>query len=221
MSGSLGSVNMVDSGSNTSDSDEDMFRGGEEEDTIHMTPQPFKANFLPFGQAPTGSPGVDSMNSFSPTAANLMSFKRRLRSGPRLRNVRKGSSSTSLQSSLPSPGPLSPPLRSVENGAHGNYFGKDFEKKGIESRRESLSLGTNDLHISDSGDGDSTPLRSGSYDALVLSNPQVVRRAVTRRSNMLVSSTPSERKEYLLTSIAQTQDVRSNTRSPTRRSLSG
>ena len=222
MSGSMGSVNMVDSGSNTSDSDEDMFRGGEEEDTIHMTPQPFKTNFLPFSQASTGSPGVDSMNSFSPTAANLMSFKRRLRSGPRSRNVRKGSSSASLQSSLPSPGPLSPPLRSVENGPNGNYFAKEMEKRGIESRRESLSLGTNDLHISDSGDGDSTILRNASYDALGLSSPQVVRRTVTRRSNMLVRMIIMlTREEYLLTSTAQTEDVRSNPCSTTGRGISG
>ena len=188
MSGSIGSVNMIDSESSTSDSDEDMLRGGEEEDTIHMTPQPMKTNFVSFSQGTTSSPGVDPMNSFSPTVANLMSFKHRLRNVPRTRNLRKGSSSTSLQSSLPSPGPLSPPLRSIENGGSGSYFARDMEKKGIDSRRESLSLGTNELHISDSTDGDSSNIGNGSYDALGLSNPQVIKRAVTRRSNMLVST---------------------------------
>ena len=184
LSCSVGSVNMMDYGTDSSDSDEDMFKGGEEEDTIHMTPQPFRSAFPHLGNRAVPSPGADPMNAFSPTAASLMSFKRRLRTKTGTRNLRKGSSSTSLQSSLPSPGPLSPPLGRLDHGGSGGYFGRDIDRKSIESRRESLSLGTHDLHISDSIDGDvpsNTP-----YDALGLSNPQVIRRAVTRRSNMLV-----------------------------------
>ena len=148
VSSSMGSVMMMDSDT-SSDSDEDMMR---EEEDILMTPQPFRTAF---GIA--ASPGVDSM-VYSPAAKSLMNFKRRLRS-----HVRRKTSSSD------SPGPLSPPLlKSVESS---NYF-----SKGSESRRESLSLGTNQLRISDA-DG---------HDALGLSNHQVVRRAVTRRSNMLV-----------------------------------
>lgn len=149
VSSSMGSVMVMDSDS-TSESDEDMMR--EEEDMIHMTPQPFRTTF-----GNVQSPGADAM-VYSPAAKSLMNFKRRLRS-----HVRRKTSSSD------SPGPLSPPLlKSVESS---NYFGK-----GSDSRRESLSLGTNQLQISDV-DG---------HDALGLSNHQVVRRAVTRRSNMLV-----------------------------------
>ena len=173
VSSSLGSVNMIDSGSDTS-SDEDMFQ--DEEEPIHMTPKPSKV-FAAFSQSMAPSPGVDPM-AFSPTA-NLMSFKRRSRSMRAQRAIRKGSSSTSLQSSVPSPGPLSPPLRSENSGASG-YFSKSAD-----SRRESLSLGTNELRISDATDGDFSAGR-GSYDALGLSTPRVVQRAVTRRSDMKV-----------------------------------
>jgi hypothetical protein len=34
----------------------------------------------------------------------------------------------------------------------GGFVNKELAKKGIESRRESLSLGTNELHLSDGGD---------------------------------------------------------------------
>jgi hypothetical protein len=151
VSSSIGSINMMDS-EDSSDSDEDMMR--EEEDTIHMTPQPFRSSF---SISNIQSPGVDAM-AYSPAAPKLLNFKRRLRS----RGRRTASSSES-------PGPLSPPLlKSIESG--GSYFGR-------ESRRESLSTGTHQLHISD----------DASFDALGVGNPPVIRRAVTRRSNMLVS----------------------------------
>ena len=196
MSSSVGSVNMLDSSSSSGDSsDEDMMRG-EDEDTIHMTPQAYRTGFGagPFNTSAAPSPGMDLSNPFSPAAANLMSFKRRQRHG---RNTRKSSSSASIQSSMHSPGPSSPPLhKSIELGAGGNYFTKD--KRGMESRRESLSLGTNDLHISDTTETDEGENRYGGNDALGIpiqtnidDRRRVIGRAVTRRSNMLVSQAVS------------------------------
>ena len=184
----------MDSGSDNSSSDEDMLRGAEDEDTIHMTPQPHRTGFGPFNTGNAPSPGMDSVNPFSPAAANLLSFHRRIKNG---RNTRKSSSSASRQSSMHSPGPASPPLlKSIETGSSGSYFSRELDKKGMESRRESLSLGTNDLHISDGAESEEhDSFRSGSNDALGLPIPptsnlderkNVIRRAVTRRSNMLV-----------------------------------
>ena len=186
----------MDSGSDNSSSDEDMLRGGEDEDTIHMTPQPHRTGFGSFGMGNAPSPSIESVNPFSPAAANLMSFHRRIRNG---RTTRKSSSSASRQSSLHSPGPASPPLlKSIETGSSGSYFTRDLDKKEVESRRESLSLGTNDLNISDGAESEEPEaMRSVSNDVLGLpislsskfdERRSVIRRAVTRRSNMLVCS---------------------------------
>ena len=183
----------MDSESDNSSSDEDMLKVGEDEDTIHMTPQPHRTGFGPFGSSNVLNPAIESPNPFSPAAANLMSFQRRIRNG---RNTRKSSSSASRQSSMHSPGPTSPLLKSIETGLSGSYFSKELDKKGIESRRESLSLGTNELHISDGTESEEPEaFRSSSNDALGLpvnsasnldERRSVIRRAVTRRSNMLV-----------------------------------
>jgi hypothetical protein len=59
------------------------------------------------------------------------------------------------------------------------------EKVGrVGSRRESLSLFTNDLHISSGND-------SGDEATALPQTPGVVRRPVTRRGNLLVSSNAS------------------------------
>lgn len=180
LSSSVSSVNMLDSDGNESDtSDEDLMdRDGE--DTILNTPQVLKLGNN-FSSGPMNSPGGEwSGNQFSPAAASLMGFHRRARLGKH----QSRNSSSSGRSSKPSPAPLSPPvLKSVESQG---YFGTGFSKKEVQSRRESLSLGTNDLHLSDSGD-----------DEMVKPNDQngsggsrgVIRRAVTRRGNMLVSIT--------------------------------
>lgn len=102
---------------------------------------------------------------------------------------------------MASPGPVSPPLlKSVEIGPSYGYFPFDLDKQNMESRRQSLSLGTGDLHISDGNDSDEGDAsRVSPHDALgipipVTPNPNlderrnVIRRAVTRRGgNLLVS----------------------------------
>ena len=144
------------------------------DDPMLMTPQAVKNP--PFGGPPAGnSPGMWS-NMFSPgNIPTFMSIQRaRLRKG----RSRKSSSSASGHSSMASPGPTSPP-----NGKNEGYFAREnaIRKASSGSRRESLSLFTNDLHISSGND-------SGDEGIHMSQTPGVVRRAVTRRGNLLVSN---------------------------------
>jgi hypothetical protein len=185
-SSSVSSVNMLDSedGSTGSSDDEPMDR--DMEDPIFTTPQVSKLSNT-FISGVVNSPGGDWMgNQFSPAAASLMSFQR-----ARLRKGRSRHSSSSGNSSKPSPGPLSPPLmKSIEN-SNGNYFSQGLTRQQVQSRRESLSLGTGDLHLSDSGEeegkvSDGKDAGGNSTSASSTQSPRgVVRRPVTRRSNLL------------------------------------
>ncbi len=132
------------------------------------------------------SPGADWMrNQFSPAAASLMSFQR-----ARMRKGRSTHSSSSGNSSKFSPGPLSPPLMKSIEHTNGNYFQQGLTKQQVQSRRESLSLGTGDLHLSDSGDEEGKTSdgkdASGNTTSTSSASPRgVIRRPVTRRSNLL------------------------------------
>lgn len=202
-SSSIGSVNMMDSDSmNSSSSDEGSNDVDDTEDPILTTPQVLKSGFTasPFNPTNTttgaamASPAGDWLGNYSPAAASLMSFQRaRLRSG----RSRKSSSSGS---SLASPSPASPPvLKSVESGSTSGYFVKELVKSRAESRRSSLSWGTKDLHISSGGESDeggattATPFNNASTNvamAVTTATDEkrgVIRRAVTRRGNLLVS----------------------------------
>lgn len=73
------------------------------------------------------------------------------------------------------------------------YFGQVLTRHQVQSRRESLSLGTNDLHLSDSEDGDGKGSGNAANQSSSSGTPAegprgVIRRAVTRRGNLLVSS---------------------------------
>lgn len=171
LSSSVSSVNMLDSDSDT-DSSDDMVVD-RDDDPIVNTP----AATRPSGYM--ASPGNEWMHS--PAHANLTNFHNNIMNYRRSR-LRKGkskasSSSVSMRSSKPSPGPTSPPImKSVESEG---YFGLANKMR---SRRESLSLGADDLHLSDSeGERNSNSnMESGS------DGPRgVIRRAVTRRSNLL------------------------------------
>ena len=214
LSSSVGSSSMMeyDSGSTSSDGDEVM-DNGEDDDTIHMTPH---INHIgngfgnPFGSV-ASSPGGDGMGPFSTAASKLMSYQRhRIKS----RRKRLSSSSASGHSSLHSPGTSSPPLlRSIESSLsmNGGYFLDDPSKKEISSRRESLSLGTNDMQLSDAeqSDGDGLP-RMHSHEDVPIPTPvtptmddrrNVIRRAVTRRGNMLVSLNTNDQNKPLFRNV--------------------
>lgn len=178
-SSSLGSVSMMDAVSSSSDSDnEDMMDADDIDDSILTTPQ-ISRNSGPFGMGAQPSPGNMWMNGQSPAVSSLMSFQR-----ARLRNGRNRKSSSSASgSSMNSPGSRSPPIRSIE-GASSGYFTKDS------SRRESISWAANQLHISGSESEDGNRKGRAETEPVIPRDGTrgVVRRAVTRRGNMLVSS---------------------------------
>ncbi|KAF2149214.1 hypothetical protein K461DRAFT_281566 [Myriangium duriaei CBS 260.36] len=177
MSSSVGSVNMLGSPTGSSESDDEDL--SEDNDELMCTPQANRMIGIniqtPYNPSNvTQSPsGGNWSNNFSPAAASLMkNFQRgRFKRG----RSRKSSSSASGQSAIPSPRNTSPPpIRSIES-ANG-YFGWN---KFSSSRRESLALGTDQLHLSSSND-------SGDENKEAIpTTPGVVRRAVTRRGNLL------------------------------------
>jgi hypothetical protein len=187
ISSSVSSVNMMESDTSSSDDDDEVMMG-DRDDPMLTTPQAARMGSgpSPFSTGNIQSPGNEWMGGYSQAAASLMSFQRaRFRKG----RSRHSSSSASGNSSKPSPGPPhSPPLlKSVENST-GGYFGP---RQTAHSRRESLSLGTRDLRLSDlSDDGEGHAVRAGSPTGTSHSDGGplgVIRRAVTRRGSLLVS----------------------------------
>jgi hypothetical protein len=170
-SSSLGSVNMLDADSSSSSDEGDAMDPDDNDDPMLMTPQAMKTG-NPFTAPHHGGQVSGWSTMFSPGGVpNFLSIQRRRLGKGR---SRKSSSSASGHSSLASPIPTSPP-----NGKNEGYFAREAVMRKSGSRRESLSLSTNELNISsgnDSGD-----------DAIALpQTPGVVRRPVTRRGNLLV-----------------------------------
>lgn len=203
LSSSVGSNSLMDYNSGSSSSEDDAMIGEEDdEDTIHNTTKAHSLGYSPvnaFGiYAPV--PGGDGVNNFVVPAARLMRYQR---AKLHKRRSRKSSSSTSGHTSMNSPGPSSPPLlRSIESSHSAGYFPKDPMKREIDSRRESLSLGTTELQLSDfeESDGGGT-LKATAYEIPTAATPtpltptmderrNVIRKAVTRRGNLLVSIGP-------------------------------
>lgn len=185
-----------DSGSSSSDDDQIM-EHLEDEEAIHITPcTPRIGNgqLSSFGLPAISSPGADYAGSRSPAASKLMSFQRaRFKKG----RSRKSSSSASGQSSMHSPASGSPPLlKSIESSLSVGHFPRESSSASLRSRRESLSLGTKDLQLTDGEESyEDALLRNSSNDDLGKSTSStpavderrnVIRRAVTRRTNMLV-----------------------------------
>lgn len=187
VSSSLGSVNMMGSDSSGSSSDDDDLMDADDiDDSILTTPQVNKTN-TPFGAIPAASPGGGWIGQ-SPAVSSLMNFQRaRLRHG----KSRKSSSSGSAKSMV-SPSSKSPPTM---GGMSNSYFGgRDIPGEGMHSRRESISWAANQLHISGSESDDGT-LKSTleNVDGMPITPGRdgqrgVIRRAVTRRGNMLVGT---------------------------------
>lgn len=174
---------MMGSDSSNSDSDfDDAMEEDDIDDSILTTPQVSKLA-APFGNTNTASPG-NGWTGQSPAVSSLMNFQRaRLRHGKS-----KKSSSSGSGNSMASPISKSPPaMRSVESMSN-NY------NEGMRSRRESISWAANQLHISGS-ESDDGALKSTleNVDGMPITPGRdgqrgVIRRAVTRRGNMLVST---------------------------------
>ncbi|KAH6679099.1 hypothetical protein B0J14DRAFT_580004 [Halenospora varia] len=186
ISSSLGSVNMMGSDSSGSSSDDDDLMDADDiDDSILTTPQVNKMS-TPFGAIPHASPG-NGWQAQSPAVSSLMNFQRaRLRHG----KSRKSSSSGS-GNSMASPCSKSPPtMRSIE-GLSAGFLSRDMPSESFHARRESISWAANQLHISGSESDDGT-LKSTleNADGLPVTPGRdgqrgVIRRAVTRRGNML------------------------------------
>lgn len=175
VSSSLGSVNMFDSEcSSNSDEGDDLMEPDDNEDAILTTPQVAKRH-NPTSSTPFGGSAAWSGANFpgvNPSSFTTNFHRQRLRNG----RSRKSSSSASGHSSMASPVPPSPPA-----GKSDGYFGREVTMRGPASRRESLSMHTHDLHISSGNDSGDEAIKTQ------LSTPGVIRRAVTRRGNLLVS----------------------------------
>lgn len=176
ISSSVSSMNMMES--DTSSSEDDQPMTGDRDEFIN-TPQVNRTGGLsPFAAGNAPSPGNEWMGGYSQAASSLMSFQRaRFHKG---RRSRHSSSSASGNSTKPSPGPISPPvMKSIENSS--GDFGM---RNPAPRRRESLSMGTRDLRLSDLSDDEGRPRNRNPSDG----GPSgVVRRAVTRRGSLLVS----------------------------------
>jgi hypothetical protein len=180
ISSSVSSVNMMESDTSSSEEDDEPMMGDRDE-MIISTPQANKMGSgpNPFAVGNVSSPGNEWMGGYSQAAASLLSFQRaRIRKG----RSRHSSSSASGNSSKPSPGPLSPPvMKSIEN--QNGYFGS---RSSVTARRESLSLGTRDLRLSDLSDEGENRSNSPGTSNSEGGPLGVIRRAVTRRGSLLV-----------------------------------
>lgn len=196
ISSSVSSVNMFDSDTSSSgDEDNEPFQMGDREDAMLTTPHVNRGRSglsNPFSTGMMHSPGGEWRGNYSPAVASLMSFRRTRTRGGRSRNNSNSMSGNNLK---PSPGPLSPSVMKSVEPSNSGYFSREMASSEVQSQRENMSLGSNDIHLSDvSDDGESrvpqasSPL-SGSLGSST--NPEsrgVIRRPVTRRGNLLVSS---------------------------------
>lgn len=194
-SSSMGSVNMMGSDDSSSSSDEvDPLDPEDNDDPMMGTPQAKNSISFP-GSGPANGPGASwATNLFSPGPGGIPNFMSIQRARLRKNRSRKSSSSASGHSSMASPGPASPPNGSAKGES---YFAREAAMRKTGSRRESLSLFANDLHISSGND-------SGDEAAAFPRTPGVVRRPVTRRGNLLVSDNDvSKGDRAKLTSLAK------------------
>ncbi|KAL8911749.1 MAG: hypothetical protein Q9171_003141 [Xanthocarpia ochracea] len=194
ISSSIGSASMMEYDPGSSSSDEDASMGhGEEEDTIYTTPQAWRLNHGSanmFGRAISSSPGTDSLGPHPSIGTRSMSFQR---ARTKQRRSRTSGHNAICRSGHGSPPPV---LRSIERSMTEDSH-NDPSKREIDSRRKSLSLGTGDLELSDDehSEGAGKPCISPQEETMV-SMPatpsderrSVIRRAVTRRGNMLPKS---------------------------------
>lgn len=204
LASSVGSSILIEGESSNSSDGDELMDLGDDDGAVQMTPHIDNNGITlmnPFASG-ASSPGGDGVGVYSPAAQKLMSYQRaRLQS--RRSRTRKSSSSASGHSSMHSPAPQSPPvLRSIETNLsmNGSFLLDEPAKREIESRRESLSLGTNEMQLSDaeqSDDGGNLPFHSNIdfHEDAPIATPvtpsmedrkHVVRRAVTRRGNLLV-----------------------------------
>jgi hypothetical protein len=167
ISSSLGSNNHILSDTSSSSDDED-FMDEDMEDAYVTTPQVVKQS-MPVG--PLG--GAPWMPGGSPAVNSLLSFQQRQRQRKQNRKKKRGPLGIGFHSPA-GPGAMSksPP---------GN-LALPREMTSPHTRRESISWAANQLHISGNDSDDSRHIDGMDSP----SRPGVIRRAVTRRGNLMV-----------------------------------
>lgn len=193
ISSSVGSVSMMDYDSGGSSSDiDDAMDHIKDDDTLYIAPQISRlsnATTTSFGPTIIPDSGDDGIGGFSPVAANITSFRRARLNRGRSRN---GSSSANGLYPMYSSGPGSPPLlKSIESSLSEGCSARDASKS-IESRWQSLGLAGDDVQdghgVSMLRDSPSDFLGIAALEAPTMGErSKVIRRTVTRRTNMLVS----------------------------------
>lgn len=182
ISSSLGSAANIVSDSSTS-SDEDDIMDEDMDEPYLMTPQVLKSNPPASSQAGSGWPA----GAGSPAVNSLLSFQQRQR--PRKQPKKKDRGLFGM-GCPPTPSAAtvlskSPPTNPVP------YGNMAKEMSSSHARRESISWAANQLNIAGSDSEDSPKTGGVNVDGVLGpgADPQnrVVRRAVTRRSNLLVS----------------------------------
>ncbi|KAK4172692.1 hypothetical protein QBC36DRAFT_362016 [Triangularia setosa] len=162
ISSSLGSTNHVLSDT-SSDSDEDDFMDEDMEEAYIMTPQASKTGMghMGLGSSAPWMPG-------SPAVSNFLSFQQRQRQRKQSKKKMRGPLGLGFHSPAASGAISKSPPNNLINS-------RDLPH----TRRESISWAANQLHISgNESDGQLEGLDSPS-------RPSIVRRAVTRRGNLL------------------------------------
>jgi len=182
VSSSLGSVNMMGSDDSSSNSDDDLMDADDIDESILTTPQVNKMA-APFG-VPHASPGTGWMAQ-SAAVSSLMNFQNRQRVRHKRGTGMKNASNSGMKSK--SPGSRSPPMQRGFGSMDNMYMAGEGH-----SRRESISWAANQLHISGNESDDGLKSTLENAEGLPVTpgrdgRPGVIRRAVTRRGNMLVS----------------------------------
>lgn len=181
---SIGSSHPVASDSSSTSDDDDLM-DEDLDDTYITTPQVAKSSTLMAPQTTAGPPWI---TGGSPAVNSLLSFKQRQRPRKQPKKKLRGPLGLGFNPSVAaglSGLSMSPPTNITKDVPGGH------------SRRESISWRANQLHISGTGsegedngrsgdgiDGMGTPSRDGQ-------RPNVIRRVVTRRGNLLVQCNPT------------------------------
>lgn len=169
ISSSVGSTARAISDLSSSSDDDDYM--DEDMDEAYITTPQVQRTGMPSAASAAGAPWM----SGSPAASNLLSFQQRQRQRQRKHPQKKPRGPLGLGFHSPGPAAMSksPPTN--------NLLGNDMSPH---ARRESISWAANQLHISGNESDDSHSRPTDGLDSP--SRPSIVRRAVTRRGNLLV-----------------------------------
>ncbi|EGE06713.1 hypothetical protein TEQG_05708 [Trichophyton equinum CBS 127.97] len=180
ISSSVGSVNMIDSDSSSTDDEDDdgSIHGFDRGDPGGITPQAKKSGLglsAPFSPSLIPASSADWMSGFSAAKASLMNFQR-----ARYRNSKKRHSSSSASGASPRllATSRSPPAEKALDSVGGSSLSQSLASRDIKSKLDELAHIPSDFHLSDGSDDVIAGKQAGI-------SSRVIRRPVTRRGNLL------------------------------------